>query len=425
MLTNDRYEILTTDGYKDFETVSKSIKELVKISTTNFTTIVSTNHPFDVMGEIFNSSELEPGMLLDTTNGLEEVTFVEHLGVSDEVYDVINVEKTMNYIGDGIVQHNCFYGSTYTLIEVENLVRKKEKLGIMHEGNRPNLYPIRDFNIKIFKPPEDGRCYVCGVDVADGVGANESIISIFDITNPIEKVEQVASFASNKISTTELAYLIAKICNIYNSPPVLIEANNMGSTVIKFLFMIYEYENIAKIDMKKGRGIFSHNKLKIEACLNFKLYIDNPDLNTILYEPILYTQLEWFQRKDYGNGQHTYVAEKQKLDDHVLAAVWALFILDPKYLAYFFDFTLETIGLEQIPTNLRSFTSNIIDTTERDKFLDKTYKEIENKEIGNDHVDTSSISSVDSIKEEKPLERGKSTTTPEDLFFSNLGFKQI
>lgn len=426
MIKNDRYEILTPNGFKKFDSITKSKKRVIKIKTKNFVTIVSENHPFDVMGEIYSSSNLQTGMLLDTKKGLEMITSIEPLNVTEEVFDIINVDETKNFIGDGIVHHNCFYGSTYTLIEIENLMAKKKELGIQtNDIGKAVLYPIRNFNVKIYKKPEIGRCYVCGVDTGDGVGANESVIVIYDITNPVEKIEQVASFSSNKISTTELAYLIAKLCNLYNSPPVMIESNNMGSTVIKFLYMIYEYENIAKISMKKGRGIFSHNSIKVEACLNFKLYLDNPELHVNIYEPLLYTQLEWFQRVDYGNGQHTYKAEKGRLDDHVLASIWAFYILNIKNLEYFFDFEIQEIGLEKLPAKLRQFATTSTNTQERDNFLDNVFNELENKMKLEEHFNMTSISSTESVIKTKQKAVIKSEEEEDDdLFFKNIGFMQ-
>ncbi len=428
MIENSRYEILTPDGFKDFDFVTKNTKELLQISTENFSTIVSKNHPFEVMGEIYNSSNLEIGGLLDTINGLEEIINIIELDYSDEVYDIINVEDCRNYYGDGILQHNCFYGSTYTLVELDSLLIMKEKLQIDH--NKPETYPIRSYNINVFKKPVRNRLYVIGADVGDGVGANESVITVFDITEPTEKIEQVASFSDNKISRTEFSYLLAKVGTLYNYGPILIESNNMGSSIIDFLFTVYEYENLAKVGVKRGYGILSNNNIKCDACLNFKFLMDTQDINVILYDNNLYKQLEWFVRKEFGNGKYTYLAEKKKLDDHVLANIWALYILKLKNLQYFFDFDTVDINLQQIPTKLVPYYSTET-TLQMDKSIDKTYDELQTKMKHVDNLEpienVDSVNSNDSIDYENENNNGSSlpNATREEDFINTLGFFQM
>jgi hypothetical protein len=228
---------------------------------------------------------------------------------------------------------NAFLGSSYTLINGE--VIDKYKCKLRDNKIEHNIVTFDGYDVKIWKMPVKNHAYVLGGDVADGVGKDFSIITIYDITD-VYNIEQVASFANNKIDSTDLAYLIAKVGILYNKCPLLIESNNMGNTTIKYLHQIYEYENIASYN-QKNLGIHSGVQIKNEACLFFKKILECKEINIMIREPEFLKQLEFFEKTGTGRGGDTFRASKTNQDDHVMANIWALLIFQPDMMEYYFE----------------------------------------------------------------------------------------
>ena len=53
-----------------------------------------------------------------------------------------------------------------------------------------------------------------GVDVAEGLGKDASVIQIFDITD-LSKIEQVAMYHSNLIDPTDFTVVVSDIAKMY------------------------------------------------------------------------------------------------------------------------------------------------------------------------------------------------------------------
>jgi len=268
---------------------------------------------------------------------------------------------------------NQFLGSTYTLVNLEGLPRKRKFLS-ENPPDTTNL-SIHEFKIEMYEKPDRDKCYVIGCDPADGTGNDFSVISIFDITNPTERVAEVCYFSDNKIIPAKLAYLLAKLGLLYNKAPIMVEANNMGNTVVEFLHLIYEYENVASIGHRK-LGILSNNKLKIDACQTFRDYFDHPKLNILIRNKQLFTELEYFEKAETG-ATFTYRATKGRHDDHVMAAVWALYILKQQNVEFFYDAEFTVVGVQQFPIHLNQFDMSFEqEQSQMDEFLNKVYSEI-------------------------------------------------
>lgn len=67
----------------------------------------------------------------------------------------------------------------------------------------------------IFEPPRDGFCYVLGVDVAEGVGKDRSVIEVLRLGTLVEPDEQVAEFASDWHTTQGLVAVIETLGTFY------------------------------------------------------------------------------------------------------------------------------------------------------------------------------------------------------------------
>lgn len=86
--------------------------------------------------------------------------------------------------------------------------------GLWVQGTPPFRKPVRvltvegeqeDWRLLIYKEPRPGRSYVIGVDTAEGVGRDKSVVSVIDE----ETEEHVALFSSSLILSDDLA-LVAK-----------------------------------------------------------------------------------------------------------------------------------------------------------------------------------------------------------------------
>lgn len=104
-------------------------------------------------------------------------------------------------------------------------------------------------------PPVEGRPYGIGVDVASGVGADDSVICVMDKVT----YQPVAILRTNQISPAALAEELATIATTYNKAKVLVESNGFGGVVINELRHI-GYRNVWKTDKSKDWVTNQQNK---------------------------------------------------------------------------------------------------------------------------------------------------------------------
>lgn len=136
ILNNTRYEVLTPDGWSDFDgLLVTQDKELYKLD--NYDLECTDNHEILINGEFVSANELSKSYIK-----------------TDKVYDLLNVKKNNSYLTNNIVSHNCcyideaafipndmqFYESTYPTIS-----SGKESRIIMSttpNGNRGMFYKL-------------------------------------------------------------------------------------------------------------------------------------------------------------------------------------------------------------------------------------------------------------------------------------------
>lgn len=68
--------------------------------------------------------------------------------------------------------------------------------------------------LSIYKFPELNRIYTMGVDVAEGIGKDASVINVFDVTD-LENIEQVAMYWSNIIDTVSFTQIVLDVAKMY------------------------------------------------------------------------------------------------------------------------------------------------------------------------------------------------------------------
>lgn len=170
--------------------------------------------------------------------------------------------------------------------------------------------------MKIYERPERGRKYVCSVDVSAGVGKDSSVVAIMDVTEGVFKLAAV--YASNTIDYYSLPSLIFTLAKKYNEAKVLVESNDIGSTVLRMLNYELEYDNIVKTyNGATGRPVLGQRtttKTKVVGCATLKEMcstdrISIPDAQTIV-------ELEHFQMQGTS-----YAAAPGYHDDRVMALV--------------------------------------------------------------------------------------------------------
>lgn len=312
----------------------------------------------------------------------------------DENWKIKQLES-LNYNYQKFAQEfgNEFLGSSYTLVDPTFILQQKEFL-----NHKYTIEKFDKYEVTIWEKPISGHCYSVGVDVSDGSGQDNTVIHVWDITSPVSDLRQVAEFSSNMAGPSQAAYICCKLGVMYNNAPLMIERNNMGNTTVDFAFQIYEYENIISIG-SKHLGILSNNSLKIDACQIFKTYSAH---KMKINSPSLLTELEYFERKNTGNG-FTYCCPKGKNDDHVMCSVWALFMLKSVNAENFFDVKYRTIGLEEVISELKLLDDDFTSPSTNSSKLDSVWKKIGNK----------SITSVDEYNNEE---------VDEEDMYTELGF---
>ena len=112
-------------------------------------------------------------------------------------------------------------------------------------------------SITIWKYPQVGRKYYGGVDTGEGIGSDNSVISIVDADG-----FQCFEFANNKIKPYEFAELVREVGKYYNTCLLVVEKLSAGHTVVDKLYdsnnryiNLYKYKSYdAKGKMRKKPG---------------------------------------------------------------------------------------------------------------------------------------------------------------------------
>tara|TARA_Y100000310_G_scaffold344569_1_gene458026 strand:+ start:3198 stop:4934 length:1737 start_codon:yes stop_codon:yes gene_type:complete len=198
-----------------------------------------------------------------------------------------------------------------------------------------------DGSYLLWEEPAPEKIYVVGVDVAEGVGENASVIQIFDFTD-LTNITQVAVYASNKISPYNFTTKLHEILEHWGSPLVAIERNNCGAQVVDNLYNNFNYTNLVHFSPSATKsttynnrlGVVAHTNTKYKGVMNMRYWINDlksikiKDINTI-------NELKDFVR--YPNG--TWSAKKRVgcLDDRVMSLIWCLIVLESSITEKYFE----------------------------------------------------------------------------------------
>ena len=200
-------------------------------------------------------------------------------------------------------------------------------------------YIYEEGHYHIWKEPTPNNIYVAGVDIAEGVNENASVIQILDITN-LTEIEQVACYHDNTISPYNFTTKLLEILKHWGSPPALIERNNCGAQVVDHLKNQYGYENIVNYapNLKKKTydrpGVIAHTNTKYKGVTKMRYWINELRCVTIRDKEAVH-EIKNFIR--YPNG--TWSARKGDgvFDDRVMSLMWALMILEVEITEKYFE----------------------------------------------------------------------------------------
>ena len=273
MITNTKYKIKTAkgkDGFKGIQRLKKSIYE-ISFKHTDKTLKATAEHRFYIDKEatvLKEVSELKANdWLYNEEFGYLCIDNIKEQGET-EVYDIVGVDNdNLNFIASGFVSHNCeFQGASNTLIPGELLLQMyddiQQPIDIRYNGK-----------FRIYEQPEDRCQYLLGVDPAEGLGKDYSVIQVFKLNGDDDEylLEQVAVFQDNTIPIKEFSQTIVAIGRYYKDAYAMIENNNAcGGLTCHRVWYEYEYENMIHTNKKNGKlGI--NTNVKTKYAMNMKL----------------------------------------------------------------------------------------------------------------------------------------------------------
>lgn len=200
-----------------------------------------------------------------------------------------------------------------------------------------NVFHIVDLNKHILKPaidrkwgdtliweqPLKGFQYAIGVDVAEGLGGDNSVIEVFNAHTG----EQAAEFVSNHVAPDKLADYIVELGNYYNKAYVVIEVNNHGRSVVDNIkrryYNLYRREQFDKVTNTITEAIGWKTTQTTKPRLVDNLEQAVREQSVLVRSDSLMKEMRVFVQTD-ETGKQGFGAEGNAKDDRVIAAGLAL-----------------------------------------------------------------------------------------------------
>lgn len=187
--------------------------------------------------------------------------------------------------------------------------------------NLPPIFKKWKNSITIWKYPKVGQKFYGGVDTGEGIGADNSVISIVDAEG-----FQCFEFANNKIKPYEFAELVRAVGEYYNRCLLVIEKLSAGHTVVDKLYdsnnryiNLYKYKSYdAKGRVRKKAGFETSSKSRPIIINRFVELFDKGEV--CVNSKGLLNEMKSFQLDNNGKVQAVTGAK----DDRVMAICMAL-----------------------------------------------------------------------------------------------------
>lgn len=316
---NTEYEIMTKNGFENFQGVQKSdSRKVFCVVLEDGTTINCTpNHKFKTPFGFVELTRLFEGDVIETIDGFKVIDRICVNDKLEDVYDVIDAGIDHQYYTNGILSHNCnFVGSTNTLIHPSKIRSLVFNTPIAREGD-----------IHVYEQPVSSHTYVIVADVAEGQGLDYSTFSVIDVTQIPYK--QVAKYKNNKISPFLFPTVIYSAAQKYNEAFILVEINSIGLQVADILHNDLAYENLIKVRNGKNKagqqatpgftrqmqfGLKTSVQTKKIGCANLKSLIENDKL-------IINDEDTIMELTTFSASKASFAAEEGNNDDLVMTLV--------------------------------------------------------------------------------------------------------
>jgi hypothetical protein len=288
MKLNNKYEILTPTGFRDFKGIRTLEKNRhFKILLSNGKTIkCSDSHPFILDGIEIKSYELYKGCKIDSDSNID--IFVEDIELIEDIlnlYDIVEVSNGNIFNTDGIISHNCdFISSGHTIIDGSILQNYEIKC----------CEPIEkrgyDNGYWLWKYPDYSRDYIVVADVARGDGADFSTFHVIDVQN----IEQVAEY-KGKLPPKDFGNMLITVASEWNNALLAIENANIGWAAIQpvidrgyqNLFYTYKDDGYVDIDVQLKKGYDTKDKSQMVPGVS----------TTTRTRPLMISSLEMYMRE--------------------------------------------------------------------------------------------------------------------------------
>jgi hypothetical protein len=200
----------------------------------------------------------------------------------------------------------------------------------LKKQTRPPIEILMDGKYQIWEHPDSERLYVAGVDVAEGVGGDYSVIKVLDITD-LREIVEVAEYHDNTIPVAEFSNKLYEILQHWGNPLVCIERNNQGGQVADRLGLDYGYSKMVNWGSKLGGrktmelfGMISSRNTKYYACANARYFYSDKGALILRNDQALEELFKDFVKLP----NDTWGAISGKHDDRTMALIWALMVLD-------------------------------------------------------------------------------------------------
>lgn len=202
---------------------------------------------------------------------------------------------------------------------------------------KPPIETLEDGRLMIWQYPMNDRVYTIGVDVAEGVGIDSSVIQVFDVTD-LKSIDQVACYKTDDIGPDQFAQKVQMVAEMYGNPVLAVERNGVGVEVCSRLYYDMSYQHMLSFGSNNAQGkkflpgIRSGQNVKGPAITNWKYWIIEKGyvhIHDIRYKE----ELEHF--RSLGNSK--WGAENGYHDDIIMASVWALYSLHRDVVQQAFD----------------------------------------------------------------------------------------
>ena len=114
----------------------------------------------------------------------------------------------------------------------------------LDQCNVNHMADLEQFNVTIWEEPQEGCAYSIGVDIAEGIGQDYSVVFVNKFGKFGRADEQVAVLRDNRMEPLDLAFFCVLIGNYYNEAMLAIEYNGIGKVCADAVLRVYNYPNI-------------------------------------------------------------------------------------------------------------------------------------------------------------------------------------